>query len=208
MNTQLYKLLLENGLDANHYVLMTFLQNGDPLGELEKNPRVLAWLLTLERKELVIKANGYDITEAGRRLLTVINSGGVAVEERVEKSPQVTIASVHASLQDALVAVKNKKQVVGFGGVYFIPSLRDLEEFLNRFRRKYPELWDLAKIQKCLVTHVTKCAKLDKYAPAVKYYIIKEGTGSQLAAALEAYEDVAEEKEKQFKVKETKSYFE
>lgn len=146
----------------------------------------------------------YDITDSGKRILSDIEEEKT-VEKVIPKASKISIEGLHKALQDRLFEKKNKRQVVGFGGVYFIPALKDLETFLGRFRRQYPEKYDLEKIQGCLLKHIDNCCKKDAFAPAIKYYIIKEGTGSQLAAALETYEEV--EQETQFKVTQTKDLF-
>lgn len=162
--------------------------------------------MTLERKELIINIKGlYDITDSGKRVLSDIEEEQT-VEKVIPRQNSISITDLHKSLQDRLFEKKNKRQVVGFGGVYFIPALKDLETFLGRFRRQFPDMYNLDKIQKCLLKHIDQCCKKDSFAPAIKYYIIKEGTGSQLAAALEVFEEVQEET--QYKVTLTKDLFE
>jgi hypothetical protein len=159
-------------------------------------------MTTLVRKEIAIVIDtGWGLTEEGKRLYEPT----VAI---VAKKPtEMSIAQLHISLQNRLFHHIKKKQIAGFGGTYFIPTQRDLEDFLNRFRRKYADLWDLAKIEKALIHHIDKCCKEKKYAPAIKYYIIKEGTGSQLAAALENMEDTVEVEEQQYDIVNTKDLF-
>ena len=195
--------LLEKGLDMNHYMLIHFLLSGENVSSLLENLKVQGWLATLERKGYLVKATSlWEVTEEGKKLYD---------DKVVVQKVLITMDydSIHKSLQNKLFSFKKKKQITGFGGVYFIPTVRELEEFLLRFRRKYPELWDLKKIEKALLFHVERCCKKDSFAPAVKYFIIKEGSGSPLAAALEIMEDGEEidESKQQYNIVNTKDMF-
>lgn len=204
MTIENLKKLLDKGLDMNHYQVIEFLLTGKTLSGLLEHPRVLVWLNTLQRKSYLFKGEeSWDVTEKGRELYLEMTDGGLPAPPVVE----MPIGDLHKSLQEKLNSLINKRQVAGFGNVYFIPSYRDLEDFLGRFRRKYPELYNLKKIEACLHKHIENCAKKEKYVPAIKYFIIKEGAGSQLAAALEMYEDSVEEVEKQHQITNTKDLF-
>lgn len=163
--------------------------------------RFQAWVHTLERKNYLSDS---ELTIDGNNLLSQLENNKVP-EVKVAKVG-MSLEELHESLVKHLFSLKKKRQVMGFGNVYFIPSKRDLEDFLGRFRKKYPELWDLHKIEKCLHAHITKCVKKDSFAPAIKYFIIKEGTGSQLAAAMEEYEEVVKEGG-QYDITDTKNLF-
>ena len=166
----------------------------------------MSWLLTLERKGLIVNVDdNWFITEDGKDLYKQIE-GEIQTEIKIA-TKIADISALHVSLQNHLQQRKKKKNVLGFGNVYFIPSVKDLEVFLNRFRKNYPKLWDIDKIEKCLIRHMDNCIKRDVFAPAIKYYIIKESTGSQLASALESFEDT-DDKETQFEIKQTKDLFE
>ena len=144
----------------------------------------------------------WEVTEEGKKLY----DDKVVVQKIFV---DMSYEELHKSLQNKLFSFKKKKQITGFGGVYFIPTARELEEFLLRFRRKYPELWDMKKIEKALLFHIERCCKRDSFAPAVKYFIIKDGTGSALAAALEILEDDEEidEDKQQYNIVNTKDMF-
>lgn len=151
----------------------------------------------------------YTATSKGHLAYNNINeSEDKEVKPVLKAKPpaQSQMMQLHESLQNKLYSLIKKKQIVGFGNVPFIPSLKDLDSFLGRFRKDYPELFDLGKIEVCLHRHIEKCAKSDKYSPAVKYFIIKEGTGSQLAAFLESYEEKPIE-EDQHNITNTKDLF-
>lgn len=139
------------------------------------------------------------ITKKGEELLARVGS--------VNTKKDVDFVKLHEKLQKELLALTGKKQIVGFGGVYFIPTKSELEEFLTRFWKKYPENKDIVKITKCLENHISNCVKKNSFAPAIKYYIFKQGTGSQLAGAYENFEDDIKEIKKEDKLINTKELF-
>ena len=95
-------------------------------------------------------------------------------------------------LSDKLNELYGKKQVIGFGDVYFIPTDKELEAHMRRFLREYPQANDTAKIKKILFNHIETCVKNRSFAPAIKYFIHKQGFGSRLAAAYESFEELNE----------------
>lgn len=172
------------------------------------------WMLTLERNRYVIKIKDYmyELTPEGKNVLDEI--GKVKL---VDSTPTVLAASnapiqskpedyvlLHKTLQDKLVELTGLKQARGYSNAVFIPSVKDLQYYLTMFRRRYPELWDVDRITKCLVSHVEMCVKAGVYTPVIKYYIYKEEKGSPLAADLEAYQENADT---QHKIKKTKDLF-
>jgi hypothetical protein len=136
-----------------------------------------------------------ELTNKGKDILKKINEvEKVGVVKEVNKYDVI-----HKSLQDTLKRWTNKTQIKGFGGIYFIPTKVELEEFLKRFWKKYPKSTDLEKITKILCKHIETCYKKNSFAPAIKYYIGKstdDGYTSQLA---NAYDDF-EEKEEQLNI--------
>lgn len=167
-----------------------------------QHSKVLSWLLTLERTGKIVKVKDYTyvLTDEGNKLVHMFSNAGSLLQEDtvvIKTSPVLASRSeddfdyemLHKSLQDRLYKHKKRKQIAGFGNVAFIPSIKDLNNFLRRFRNEYPELWDREKIERCLLSHIDKCCKTDKFSPAIKYFIIKEGAGSQLASYLDTAED-------------------
>jgi hypothetical protein len=197
-----YKELLDKGLDANHYVFLGFILNNKQLDGVVPKARLDSIHRTLIRKGMIVEVEDKFILT--QEAINLISTQVVTTPSTATLNDVLDLNKV---LKEALYKITGKRQVVGFGNTYFIPSAKDLETFLNRFRKAYPSLWNISNIEKCLVAHVEKCAKAGKYSPAVKYYIIKEGTGSQLAAALENMDDAIPE-EKQHKILNTKDLFE
>jgi len=120
-----------------------------------------------------------------------LTTKGVELLQSIEgkKTKLIDYDKLHLTLQNKLLSLKGKKQIEGFGGVYFIPNKTELKEFLTRFWNKYPKYKDLDKISKILQKHIETCSKKNSFAPAIKYYIYKQGVGSQLASAIENYEE-------------------
>ncbi len=126
----------------------------------------------------------FKLTIKGEKLLADL---GV---EKIKSSPSFDFKSLHEKLQATLLVSQGKKQIQGFGGVYFIPTVKELEEFLKRFWKQYPEYKEYDKISKILCNHINKCCKSGKFAPAIKYFVYKQGTGSQLGACWDSFEEI------------------
>jgi len=188
---------LEKGLNPSKYIHLLIKQDGAEY--------LFSDFLSSE-EEISLLADGYitknlEITQKAKDLLIEISG------EHVKKG--INYKTLHQELQNSLIASYGKKQVVGFGDTYFIASIKELEEFLNRFWKKYPDCKDIKKITKILKNHVEKCGKSGKFAPAVKYFIGKstnDGYVSQLIGAYENFED-KEEIEVKIEPQEIKNLF-
>ena len=121
----------------------------------------------------------------------------IVLEKPVIKETPTFYEKLHGSLADKLFSIVGKKQVLGFGDVYFIPTIKELQVFMPRFIKNHKELYDEDKIIKVMTHHVERCARKRQYAPACKYFIYKDGTGSRLATALENYETEKEDIKKE-----------
>lgn len=185
---------LEKGLNPSKYIHLLIKQDGAEY--------LFSDFLSSE-EEISLLANGYitenlAITQKAKNLLIEISG------EPVKKG--INYKTLHQELQNSLIASYGKKQKEGFGGVYFIPTVKELEEFLGRFWKAYPDYKETEKITKILKQHVEKCGKSGKFAPAVKYFIYKQGAGSQLAGAYEGFEEI-EVKEERVEPQEIKNLF-
>ncbi len=167
--------LKENNISINKYILLKIIE--DCSLSLFKE-EYLQELVNL-KLEGILNAE-LELTTKGMELLQ-------SIEEKKTKS--IDYDKLHLTLQNKLLSLKGKKQIEGFGGVYFIPNKTELKEFLTRFWNKYPKYKDLDKISKILQKHIETCSKKNSFAPAIKYYIYKQGVGSQLASAIENYEE-------------------
>ena len=132
------------------------------------------------------------LTQKGIKLLEEIE-GIKEVSTKIDN--KIDFKALNLKLKERLQLSHGSKQTVGFGGVYFIPTVPELQEFLNRFWKNYPEMKDINKIMSCLEAHIVNCSKKKSFAPAIKYFIFKVGTGSQLANAYENFEEAKKEEE-------------
>ena len=155
----------------------------------------------------------YSLSTKAKELIADIERDDSIISKLKKKKevkvPSIDYSIIHKSLEDKLLSAYGKKQVEGFGGVYFKPSVSELKEFLERFWKHYPEATNIVKIEKCLLSHIEKCSKSGKFAPAIKYFIIKKTDTawvSQLIGAYDNFEEAAEEV-KEIKVTNTKELF-
>lgn len=147
------------------------------------------------------------ITEKGKEFLKSVEEN-----DKVSKKVDNSFKDIYVRLGEFLKSKIGKKQILGFGNKYFMfSSALELENTLKRFWKFYPEYNDIVKIEKCLVNHIEKCAKTNKFAPAVQYFIIKEQDKgkpiSQLLAAYDELDEVELEKEIKIEPKEIKNLF-
>lgn len=177
-------------------------------------------MLTLERKGYIVRIKDYqyELTIVGRDALDEIGKVKIVddtptvlatAEEPIQtvttdNTATAILGNLHKELQNKLFELTGMRQAKGYSNSSFIPSARDLEYQLIKFKRVYKELWDVNKIRKCLIAHVETCARTGVYTPVLKYYIFKDEKGSQLAADLEAYQETTET---QHKIKNTKDMF-
>lgn len=106
---------------------------------------------------------------------------------------ETNYGSLKKELADKLNELYGKKQVIGFGNVPFLPTEKELESHLKRFLREYPKANDMQKIKKILFNHIETCVKNRSFAPAIKYFIHKQGFGSRLAAMYESFDELNED---------------
>lgn len=154
-----------------------------------------------------IKENVYEITETGKDALRMYKKVDDKIKEA--KMPDYEVLDyrdVYNSMALKLQELTGSKQAVGFNKASFIPSFKDFQEHLLKFKRKYPTLWQPAKIKEGLMKHVEQCAKTKEFVPAIKYYIYTEEKGSNLAAYVELGGDTSQEE--QYKIVDTKNLFE
>jgi len=102
------------------------------------------------------------------------------------------IPNLRTHLQEKLKFYTGKTQIKGFGDVYFIPTIVEFIDVLKKFVKMYPKYRDFAKITKILENHIESCYKKNSFAPSLKYFIYKQGTGSRLASAYESFDELEE----------------
>ena len=153
-------------------------------------------------KSLELMMDGYifpggKITKKGLDLIDSVT--GV---KKVDLS--INYRTILDELKKTMKKFVGKEQIQGFGGVYFRPTEVELKQFLERFWRYYPEYRDTVKITKILNKHIETCSKKNSFAPAIKYFILKEASKgmytSQLASAYDSFEEKEETKTSTFEL--------
>lgn len=125
---------------------------------------------------------------------------GEEILSSVNKIVQISVnyREITNELKKTMKKFVGKEQIQGFGGVYFRPTEVELKQFLERFWRYYPDYKDIVKITKILNKHIETCSKKNSFAPAIKYFILKEQSKgmyiSQLASAYDSFEEKKETK--------------
>jgi hypothetical protein len=113
---------------------------------------------------------------------------------RLKKTEVISddISNLRTHLQEKLKFYTGKTQIKGFGDVYFIPTIVEFIDVLKKFVKIYPKYRDFNKITKILENHIESCYKKNSFAPSLKYFIYKQGTGSRLASAYESFDELEE----------------
>lgn len=190
----------QKGLRTGEYILLLVME--DQCHYLFDKSYFNEFYLSLQKKELIKqKGEEFQLTEKAIKLLEEIGNN-VSTKKDI-----IDYKSLNLMLKERLQLCYGSKQVVGFGGIYFIPTVPELQEFLGRFWKHYPEMRDIKKIMYCLEKHIIKCSKQNKFAPAIKYFIYKQGTGSQLANAYDNFEEEKQEIKDNLEPKEIKNLF-
>jgi len=168
---------------------------------------IYLWLKSIDEepnfdKSLELMMDGY-IFPGGK-----ITKKGLDLIDSVVGAKKVSLSVNYRDMTDELKkAMKKfvgKEQIQGFGGVYFRPTEVELKQFLERFWKYYPEYRDTVKIVKILSKHIETCSKKNTFAPAIKYFILKEQSKgmyvSQLDSAYDSFEDKEETKTTTFEL--------
>lgn len=185
INKDTLKEILKKGGDILQYLLLNYINLNVDIEDIKQNIKIAGVISLMIKKDLIqlLSDGKYLITEKGKEFLNLEK------EDVIEK----TDGSLKDKLSLHLENKIGKKQIKGFGGVYFIPTESELEIHLSRFWKKYPKFNDKEKIEKILINHIDTCCKKNSFAPAIKYFIYKETNGGYLGGAYENFEE--EEKE-------------
>lgn len=133
------------------------------------------------------------------------------IEGNVSKKVDNNYKDLYTRLGELLKSKIGKKQIMGYGGKYFMPSSAlEIENTLKRFWKFYPEYNDIVKIEKCLTNHIETCCKKSNFAPAIQYFIIRENEKNkpicQILSAYDGLDEVDEIKQKE-ELTDTKDLF-
>lgn len=193
--------LLDNGYSLDHIYILSLIEKGEDVNKILNDKKGKLLFQALTRKKLL---ENNHITPLGLTLINLFNNIkiepiDIPISEVIEKplsdkeKLENYIDKLHKSLGDKLLSLIGKKQIMGYGNTYFIPSKGELKLFIPRFIKHHADLWDEDKIEKLLHNHIQICARKKSYAPACKYFIYHDRRGSALASALENYEEETKE---------------
>jgi len=180
IDEQEYKSLLDSGLILDHYFLLCNMKNNiKPVD----SKRIQGFINLLTKKGYI---EDDKITEKGLKLIKTCSA-----DTKVDFSTWA--ADVHKKMQDKLVELTGKKQVISRirnSEFYFLDGVKVITLKLSQAISAY-KLHDFDKIERALLRYIEKCHKTDNWFPLVKYFILKDRI-SDLATAVEN-EDASEE---------------
>lgn len=189
MKYEKYKELLAAKYSLDVLWGLKFLKDGEEIPENIKQG--------IKRKEWIDENN--IITPLGEGMLGYLEGNGEAPPEPSVNKEELFTLTLRKKLQDRLFELTKKKQIMGFGGKYFMPTEPELRKALNDFvKYGYRELYNEEKIEKVLLIHIRNCFKKKSYSPAIQYYIIKDKVKSEMASALENFEEGIKEIELEY----------
>jgi uncharacterized membrane protein YheB (UPF0754 family) len=177
--------ILSSGLLVDHYFILALIKQE---AALPKHHRVRGFINLLKKREYLNEEE--ELTEKALALLADIK------KPNTKDYSTELLEKLKAKFKEST----GKNQVKGFGNVYFIPSEKEMKDHLTRFERDFhPTRGNEEKIEAILFEHLEKCIGENQYAPAIKYFIHKDG-GSALASALENWEEPEEQSTYKMKV--------
>lgn len=196
----------EKGLSVTEIVYLLIIQDGSSYLFKDFDSYFNSCYLKLQSQGLIKFNNGvFELTSKAILLLKEIN--GI---EAVSKIVDNKYKDLYVKLGEVLKSKIGKKQIMGYGGKYFMPSSAlELENTLKRFWKFYPEYNDIVKIEKSLTKHIETCCKKNNFAPAVQYFIIRENEKNKpICQILSAYDGLNEvEIEEKVEPKDIKNLF-
>lgn len=194
-------LAIKKGLTIEEYIVLCITEDGCSY-LFEKDYPSLQCLSNLVSKGYFNSSE--EITLKGKAILKEI-------EGNVSKKVDNNYKDLYIRLGELLKSKIGKKQIMGYGGKYFMPSSAlEIENTLKRFWKFYPEYNDIVKIEKCLTNHIETCCKKSNFAPAIQYFIIRENEKNkpicQILSAYDGLDEVDEIKQKE-ELTDTKDLF-
>lgn len=183
------KEVLKKGGDILQYLLLNYINFNVDIEDIKQNIKIAGVISLMIKKDLIQLLNDgkYLITEKGKEFLNLEK------KDRIIVNKEANLMTFKNTLSERLENKIGKKQIKGFGDVYFIPTISELQVHLGRFWKKYPTFTDVNKIEKILLNHIDSCCKRNSFAPAIKYFIYKETNGGYLGAAYENFEEEQKE---------------
>jgi hypothetical protein len=203
-----FKKIVSRGVGIIEYLLLYYLNTDVNIDDLLGNAKIMGITQMMIAKGWVVKIkDNLKLTSEGLKVINSVNITHPTVNKEVVKISleDEKCEELRNYLSNILNERIGKRQIKGFGNTYFIPTSVELKDHLKRFWKKYPKMNDINTIKEKLKEHIETCCKTGNFAPAIKYFIVKEGSGSRLANAYE--EETEESTDKIVKPLDTKNLF-
>jgi len=189
IETGKYKIILDEGLLLDHYVLLCNIRDG---AELLKSKRIQGFINLMCKKgyieDGILTDKAMRLLEGeGNPLPVVLDRKPVEAladalsrdKDLVKPSNKFDYASwviqLHKKCEDKLVEKTGKRQVrdkIDGKAYSFLPNSTDLGKVILRVVQVY-KLRDFDKIEKTILRYIERCAKANKWFPILGYYILK-----------------------------------
>jgi predicted transcriptional regulator len=186
IDKNLFLKIVNKGIGITEYLFLYYLNTNIDIKEMVTNVKTVGLVTMMVNKGLIIKIKDqFRLTDKGVKVLKSVEDAVVI------NTPIINLIESDQIYQDMIKEFKaklksliQKEQIKGFGGVYFIPTETELRDSLKRFWKKYPTFKDFNRITNIINEHIEECIKKNNIAPAIKYFVFKDGM-SRLAGAYE-----------------------
>lgn len=181
-----YKRVLDNGLLLDHYMILCNIRDGT---EMPKSKRVDGFINLLNKKGYIddgaLTTKAFDIIDVQPVMV---------VDRELVETPKFDYGGwgiqMHAKCKKKIMELTGREQVTSKikGDKKGFPFLLNVNDFVARIFstvQKY-KLKDMDAVEKALINHIDSCHKANNWFPLMKYYISKQGEGSQMVTDLES----------------------
>lgn len=181
-----YKRLLDSGLLLDHYFLLCNIRDSIPL---PKSKRVEGFLNLLRKKGFIEKDN----TLQDKTFDVIDIFASVTTKKEVVETPKFDFggwaAELHKKCVDKIHKLTGSKNITAkFNktdkGYPFLSNVMDFTTRMFSTIQRY-KLKDMDAIEKAVLAHIDNCNRKNNWFPLMKYYLYKQGEGSNLVTDLE-----------------------
>lgn len=181
-----YKRLLDSGLLLDHYFLLCNIRDSVPL---PKSKRVEGFLNLLRKKGFIEKDN--TLQDKAFDVIDIFAT--VTTKKEVVETPKFDFggwaAELHKKCVSKIFALTGSRSVIarvnkGDKGYPFLPNVMDFTTRMFSTIQRY-KLKDMDAIEKAVLNHIDSCNQKNNWFPLMKYYLYKQGEGSNLVTDLE-----------------------
>lgn len=186
ISLETYKKVLDNGLLLDHYVILCNIRDGV---EMPKSRRIDGFINLLNKKGYIddgaLTEKAFDIIDLHPVMI---------VKQECIETPKFDFVgwavNLHMKCKSKIIELTGKKQVTSKikstdkKGWPFMPNIDDFSNRLFTTIQKY-KLKDMDVIEKAILNHIDTCSSTNNWFPLMKYYIHKQGEGSNMVTDIE-----------------------